>query len=238
MAMGQIRIGTSGFDYKEWKPRFYPEEMPQREFLRYYGTRFNTVELNNTFYRMPTPERLEAWIAATPDHFRFALKAPRRITHVERLKAPSDAAGYLLETVQVLQARLGALLFQLPPFFKRDTGRLADFLAALPPGLPAAFEFRHESWFAEETYALLEQNRAALCINDADDLSAPIRLTAPFAYVRLRRSEYSDESLRQWRERISGWARDGLDVYAYIKHEDNPDAPLVAADFARGWETD
>ena len=229
--MAQLFIGTSGFDYREWKPSFYPADLPRKQFLQYYATRFRSVELNNTFYQMPNAAKIASWSAATPEHFRFALKAPRRITHSERLKIPSEALSYFVQTASGLKQRLGALLFQLPPFFKCDNERLSSFLEALPRDIPAAFEFRHESWFTDETYKILEGDAAALCINDSDEKTTPIRLTSRFAYLRLRRSQYPPELRRQWQERIQNWAGQRIDVFAFIKHEDNPEAPMVALQF-------
>ena len=151
-----------------------------------------------------------------------------------RLKLPSEALSYFVQTASGLKQRLGALLFQLPPFFKCDNERLSSFLAALPRNIPAAFEFRHESWFTDETYKILEANAAALCINDSDDKTTPIRLTSHFAYLRLRRSQYPPELRREWQERIKNWAGQGIDVFAFIKHEDNPEAPLIALEFESG----
>lgn len=232
--MAQAWIGTSGFSYKEWKPAFYPEDLPDKEFLRYYASRLNSVEIDRTFYRMPNAKTIDAWKADAGETFRFALKASRRITHFERLKVPSDSLTYLVGIVARLESRLGVLLFQLPPFLQRDTERLERFLEALPPDLPCAFEFRHESWFADDVYQLLRQRNAALCIHDADELTTPLVLTAPRAYVRLRRSDYPPETLGEWRERIRGWTGQGVDVYAYVKHEENPDATRIALDLAQG----
>jgi len=232
--MATAYIGTSGFDYPEWKPGFYPADLPRKQFLQYYATRFRSVELNNTFYQMPTPARIASWCDATPGHFRFVLKVPRRITHSERLKLPSEALAYFLQTASGLKERLGALLFQFPPFFKCDNEKLLSFLAALPREIPAAFEFRNESWFTEETYRILEGGAAALCVNDADEKSTPIRLTSRFAYLRLRRSQYPPEARREWQERIDKWVGKGTDVFAFIKHEDNPEAPLVALELQSG----
>jgi uncharacterized protein YecE (DUF72 family) len=231
-SMAQAYVGTSGFDYREWKPSFYPPDLARAKFLGYYASRFGTVELNNTFYQMPSAEKLSAWCAATPASFRFTLKVPRRITHQERLKTPSESLSYLVGTVQPFRQRMASLLFQFPPFLRSDNEKLAHFLQALPAELPAAFEFRHESWFTEETYALLEKRGAALCINDGDDSTSPIRVTSGFAYLRLRRSHYTDQTRDEWVERIRDWTREGIDVFAYVKHEDNPDAPRIALQVA------
>jgi uncharacterized protein YecE (DUF72 family) len=232
--MAQIWIGTSGFSYKEWRPIFYPADLSDKQFLQYYGSRFNSVEIDYTFYRMPTAKTLDAWRTATPANFRFCLKASQQITHRERLKIPSNALEYLLGVVTGLENRLGLILYQLPPFFKCDIPKLETFLAVLPRGIHAAFEFRHESWLVDDVYRLLEKYGVGLCIHDADEHTTPLKMTAPFTYVRLRRSEYTSELRSEWQDRMRSWSRDGIEVFAYIKHEDNPNAPLIALDFARG----
>ena len=231
--MAAIWFGTSGFSYKEWRPVFYPEGLSDKQFLQYYSTRLNSVEIDYTFYRMPSVKTIEGWKAATPEHFKFTLKASQQITHRQRLKVPSDALDYFLSVVPGLESRLGLVLYQLPPFFKCDIQRLEMFLSALPRGIPAAFEFRHESWFVDDLYRMLRGHGVALCIHDADDHTTPMQLTAGFTYVRLRRSAYDFAQRLEWQDRIRGWARDGIEVFAYIKHEDNPNAPLIALEFAK-----
>jgi len=231
--MAAIWFGTSGFSYKEWRPIFYPEGLSDKQFLQYYSTRLNSVEIDYTFYRMPSVKTIEGWKAATPEHFKFTLKASQQITHRQRLKVPSDALDYFLSVVPGLESRLGLVLYQLPPFFKCDIQRLEMFLSALPRGIPAAFEFRHESWFVDDLYRMLRGHGVALCIHDADDHTTPMQLTAGFTYVRLRRSAYDSAQRLEWQDRIWGWARDGIEVFAYIKREDNPNAPLIAFEFAK-----
>jgi uncharacterized protein YecE (DUF72 family) len=232
--MAAIWMGTSGFSYKEWKGKFYPEDVPDREMLKYYATRLNSVEIDSTFYRMPTAKMLEAWTAATPENFRFTIKASQQITHRQRLKVPSDALDYLVGAVPALGVRLGLVLYQLPPFFRYDLPRLEAFLSTLPRGIRSAFEFRHDSWFTAETYSLLQRFNTALCIHDADDHTTPLTLTTDLVYVRLRRSHYDVQQRQEWQNRFREWSKTGVDVFAYIKHEDNPDAPLIALEFARG----
>lgn len=232
--MRQIRLGTSGFSYKEWKGIFYPPDLPPREMLRYYASRFNSVEVDGTFYRVPSAATIEGWLAATPVDFSFAIKAHQRLTHRERLKTPSETLRHWNAAVSLLGGRLGCVLYQLPPFFRADLGRLDAFLAHLPESVKSVFEFRHESWFSSETYALLRTRHAALCIHDADERTTPLELTAPYTYVRLRRSSYSAEERLHWQERLRQWANDGIEVFAYVKHEDNPNAPVVALEFAAG----
>lgn len=231
---GRIAIGTSGFSYKEWKPDFYPQDVPQKKFLEYYASQFGAVEIDYTFYRMPTIKTLASWKDSTGEGFRFALKASRKITHFERLRVPSEALEYLLDTLPHLEKRLGVLLYQLPPNLQCDLERFELFLAGLPDSIPCAFEFRHESWFVDEVYALLERYKTALCIHEADEHITPIRLTAGRTYVRLRKSEYSADDRLRWQERFRGWAAEGVDVFAFIKHEGNPEAPAIALEFVEG----
>jgi len=231
--MAQAFIGTSGFDYPEWKPSFYPEDLPRKKFLQYYATRFRSVELNNTFYRIPNANTIATWGAATPDGFRFALKAPRKITHNERLKIPSEALNFFLQSASGLKQRLGALLFQLPPFFGSDNERLSEFLGSLSHDIPVALEFRHESWFTEDIYRILEKNGAALCINDGDDKTTPVHATSRLVYLRLRKSHYTPEQRKEWQEKIRAWVGQGIEVYAFIKHEGNPEAPSIAMEFGQ-----
>lgn len=212
---------------------FYPEGLSEKQFLNYYASKLNSVEIDYTFYRMPSAQTIASWKDSTPEYFKFTLKASQQITHRQRLKIPSEALDYFVSVILGLGNRLGMVLFQLPPFFKCDLSRLETFLSALPRGVKSAFEFRHESWFATEVYGLLRRHGIGLCIHDADDHTTAMETTAGFTCVRLRRSEYSESQKREWQERIRAWARDGIEVFAYIKHEDNPNAPLIALDFAK-----
>jgi uncharacterized protein YecE (DUF72 family) len=223
-------VGTSGFSYKEWKGSFYPEELPDKQMLHYYAERFGAVEINNTFYRMPSESVLTAWAGEVPERFSFVLKAPQRITHRERLKGSADSVAYFLKVAAVLRARLGPLLFQLPPNLKKDVPRLKDFVALLPRERRAAFEFRHASWFDDEVYDLLRGHDAALCIAEADDeLEVPFVPTASWGYLRLRRADYCDDDLRAWAQRLKqqSWS----DAYLFFKHEDEGKGPMLAAKF-------
>ena len=225
-----LYVGTSGYAYKPWKGPFYPEDLPDKQMLHYYGERFRSVEINNTFYRMPKASILEAWAAEVPTSFKFVIKAPQKITHIQRLKDTDGSVAYLLEIVSVLKDRLGPLLFQLPPHLKKDAARLRDFLALLPPERRAAFEFRHKSWFDEEVFGLLRERRAALCIAEAeDDLQVPFVSTADWGYLRLRRSDYGDAELQTWVTRIRepGWQ----DTFIFFKHEDEGKGPQMAKRF-------
>jgi uncharacterized protein YecE (DUF72 family) len=225
-----LYVGTSGYAYKPWKGPFYPEDLPDKQMLHYYGERFRSVEINNTFYRMPKASILEAWAAEVPPEFKFVIKAPQKITHIQRLKDTDGSVAYLLEIVSVLKDRLGPLLFQLPPHLKKDAARLRDFLALLPPERRAAFEFRHESWFDEEVFGLLRERRAALCIAEAeDDLQVPFVSTADWGYLRLRRPDYGDAELQTWATRIR--EPDWQDTFIFFKHEDEGKGPQMAKRF-------
>jgi uncharacterized protein YecE (DUF72 family) len=224
-----IHVGTSGYNYPEWRGSFYPDALPAKQMLRHYAERFSTVEINATFYRMPTDATLRAWADATPASFVFTLKAPQRITHHRRLADVDEPLRRFVDVSAVLGAKLGPLFFQLPPTFGKETGRLADLLAMLPPGRRAAFEFRHASWFADDVYALLGTRDAALCIADTEDGTTPDVATATWGYLRLRDADYTDAALDGWAERIArrGWR----DAFVYFKHEQGvtPEAGVLAA---------
>lgn len=231
--MAPIWFGTSGFSYKEWRPSFYPADVSEKQFLQYYATQLNSVEIDYTFYRMPNAKTIEGWKNSTPPEFRFAIKASQQITHRERLKVPSDALSYFLTMVPGLESRLGLVLYQLPPFLKCDVQKLDMFASALPRGVAAAFEFRHESWFVDDVYRILRNHNLGLCIHDADDHTTPLEVTASLTYLRLRRSEYDAARRTDWINRMRSWAENGIETFAYIKHEDNPNAPLIAVEFSK-----
>jgi uncharacterized protein YecE (DUF72 family) len=225
-----LYVGTSGYSYKRWKGSFYPKDLPDKKMLAYYGERFRTVEINNTFYRLPKASVLEAWAEAVPADFKFVLKASQRITHMKRLKDADELVSYLLETAGVLKERLGPLLFQLPPNMKKDVARLSAFLALLPSHRRAAFEFRHQSWFDEEVFAVLRDHQAALCIAEAEgELEIPFMATADWGYLRLRMPEYSDAELKTWVKQIQkpAWR----DAFVFFKHEDEGKGPEFAKRF-------
>jgi len=225
-----LYVGTSGYSYKEWKGPFYPRDLPEKGMLRYYGERFRTVEINNTFYRMPKMSVLETWSGEVPIDFRFVLKAPQRITHIQRLKDAGDSVSYLLEAAGVLKERLGSLLFQLPPNLKKDVARLREFLSLLPSQRHVAFEFRHPSWFEEEVFGLLQDHRAALCIAEAEnDLEVPFVTTADWGYLRLRRPDYGDADLKAWVKRVR--EQDWREAFVFFKHEEEGRAPQMAKRF-------
>jgi uncharacterized protein YecE (DUF72 family) len=221
---------TSGYSYKEWKGSFYPEDLPAKQMLRYYGERFRTVEINNTFYRMPAESVLKNWAKEVPAGFQFVLKASQRITHQHRLKDADDSVAYLLKVSAALEDRLGPLLFQLPPFLKKDVPRLRAFLALLPKERRAAFEFRHASWFDDETFDALRGHGAVLCIAEAEgDLEVPFVSTADWGYLRLRRPDYGDNELRAWVKKVQD--QPWQDAFVFFKHEDEGKGPKLAARF-------
>jgi uncharacterized protein YecE (DUF72 family) len=226
--MATYWIGTSGYSYKQWKGRFYPETLPDDEMLRYYATRFAGVEINYTFYRFASVRQLQSWAKEVPEHFTFTLKAPRRITHELRLRDAADVAVDFCETARALKHKLGALLFQLPPFLKRDTPRLEDFLHQLPEGFRVAFEFRNPTWFADEVYDTLRRFRVALCAVESAERTAPLEVTADFGYFRLRQPDYSDADLAECAARIQRAAADWQDVFIYFKHEADAQGPVFA----------
>lgn len=215
----QLLVGTSGFSYKEWLGKFYPEKLPGDAMLRYYAERLATVEINNTFYRMPDEAMLARWASEVPPNFSFTLKAPRRITHVKRLKEVQADVAEFLRRAQMLGDKLGVILFQLPPFLKKDLPRLKDFLSLLPSGLRTAFEFRNESWQDAEVYDALRERKAMLCVTDTDEGDTPFVTTSDCGYLRLRRTHYEDTELRAWAEKIAALTLDL--VYVYFMHEDD-----------------
>jgi uncharacterized protein YecE (DUF72 family) len=227
--MATFWIGTSGYNYKEWKGSFYPADLSDQEMLRYYGARFSTVEINYTFYRMPNVRTLQGWAKETPDGFVFSLKAPRRITHDLRLRDAGDPLTYFCDTAKALKTKLGALLFQLPPFLKKDVARLEDFLHQLPPGFRPAFEFRNPSWFSDDVYECLRRFDVALCIAEHEDREVPVERTASFGYFRLRRPDYGDAELAAWADRLAEATEQWQEIFVYFKHEAAGRGPMLAA---------
>lgn len=227
----EIRTGTSGFAYKEWKGSFYPDDLPADRMLAYYGERFRACEINNTFYRMPKPDVLAGWAADVPPSFRFVLKASRQITHSKRLRDCAQPVEFLATAARTLGDQLGPILFQLPPNMKKDVDRLRAFLDVVPDDVRAAFEFRHESWHDDDAIDALREHGAALAIADTDELTAPRVATAGWGYLRLRRVEYDERAVQDWVD----WtvAQDWSDAYVFFKHEDAATGPRLAARFAR-----
>jgi len=225
-----LDVGTSGYSYKEWKGSFYPEKISAKDMLRYYAERLSTVEINATFYRMPQKSMLENWKEQVPRTFRFSLKASQRITHFKRLKETEEETKYFLETASVLGEQLGVVLFQLPPNMKKDLPRLARILAQLPAVIPAAFEFRHPTWFDDDVLEVLRSRNRPLVVSDTDDMpTTHIDKTADWGYLRLRRVLYSEEALAQWLGRIreQNWDQ----TFVFFKHEDEGTGPKLAAQF-------
>lgn len=223
----QLLAGTSGFSYKEWLGSFYPEKLPANAMLRYYAERFATVEINNTFYRMPDESVLARWSEEVPEAFAFTLKAPRRITHEKRLRETEADVAEFLRRAAALRNKLGVILFQLPPFLKKDLSRLRDFLDALPSGRRVAFEFRNASWQDDEVYALLREHAALLCVTDTDKGDTPFIATSDCGYIRLRRTHYDDDDLAAWVKRIA--TQPLARAYVYFMHEDE----VLGTRFAR-----
>jgi uncharacterized protein YecE (DUF72 family) len=220
-------VGTSGYSYKEWKGGFYPDALPAKEMLGFYAKQFRAVEINSTFRSVPAASVMEAWASQVPAGFRFVLKAPQRITHIRRLKDAGKELSALLESAGALKKRLGPLLFQLPPNFKKDLPRLRDFLALLPSGCQTAFEFRHSSWFDDEVFELLRKHKTALCIADADDdLEVPFAATANWGYLRLRQPDYTDAALKAWAKQMQ--QQSWRDAFVFFKHEDSGKGPQLA----------
>jgi uncharacterized protein YecE (DUF72 family) len=222
----RVLTGTSGYSYPAWRGRFYPDALPASRMLSAYAGRLPTVEINATFYRMPTAEVVAGWRAAVPAGFRFALKAPQRITHRLRLREAADPVGRLYQVAAEMGGSLGPILYQLPPNLKADLPRLTDFLALLPRGAQAAFEFRHPSWLADGVLDALRAAGAALCLADSLDASTPPIATAGFGYLRLRRPDYDEEALRTWAARIA--AMPWTEAFVFFKHEDEARGPLLA----------
>jgi uncharacterized protein YecE (DUF72 family) len=227
-------VGTSGYNYKEWKGPFYPEKMPNKDMLGYYSERLKSVEINNTFYRVPKPHVVESRVDQVPEDFRFVAKATRRITHIKRLKEVGEETGYFLGIASHFRDRLGAILFQLPPYLKKDTDRLNTFLDLLPKGTPAAMEFRHATWYDDDVLEALRSHNVALCTahddeDGDDDVAMKFRSTANWGYLRLRGRGYTKSDLKTWVQKIESqdWER----VFVFFKHEDEGAAPVLANQF-------
>jgi uncharacterized protein YecE (DUF72 family) len=234
--MPQLFIGTSGWAYPTWKPDFYPEKLAQKKFLAHYATHLNTVEVNFTFRQLVKETTIQNWLEQTPPHFRLGIKAHQMITHLKRLKETEEFLPRFLATIEPLAAagKLGPVLFQLPPNLKADIPLLKDFLALLPRTLPAAFEFRHESWFADSTWEALKANGAALCVAETEDRMTPDVITGSFAYYRFRKPNYNQEERSRMVALFAAHKAAGRDVFAYFKHEETPEGAVFAADLLRG----
>ena len=228
--MAQLFAGTSGWAYPSWKPDFYPQKLAQKKFLGHYATQLNAVEVNFTFRQLVKETTLQNWLAETPPAFRFTIKAHQVITHIKRLKGTEDFVPRFLATIEPLASvgKLGPVLFQLPPNLKADHSLLGGFLDSLPKRLPAAFEFRHASWFTDETYAILRQHDTSLCVAETEELTTPEVATAGFVYYRFRKPTYPPDERKAMVERIQEHLSAGRDVFAYFKHEETPEGAIYA----------
>ena len=225
-----LYVGTSGYSYKEWKGSFYPETISPKDMLSYYGSRLHTVELNNTFYRMPQPSMIESWKSQVPADFRFSVKAPQSITHFRRLKDAAPQTRIMLNTISALEERLGAVIFRLPENMQKDPKRLEMFLKVLPADTPAVFDFRHPTWFDDEVVRLLRSQNRVFCMSDIEELPESYEYkTADWGYVRLRRVRYTKAELVKWTKRIK--AQKWKDTYVFFKHEDEGTGPKLAEQF-------
>ncbi len=233
--MPHLYVGTSGWAYAAWKPLFYPAKLAQSKFLSHYASRLTSVEVNYSFRHFLPEKTLQNWIAATPPEFRFCVKAHQAITHIKRLKNAAEAAQRFVASLQLLEGekRLGPVLFQLPPNMKADTALLREFLDALPRNFRCAFEFRHPTWLADEIYAVLKDRNAALCVAESEDLVVPDVPTADYCYYRFRKPDYAPDERAELAKRLHQRLSEGMDVYAFYKHEESPDSPLQAEELLK-----
>jgi uncharacterized protein YecE (DUF72 family) len=232
--MTELRIGTSGWTYQGWKDQFYPKGVGAKRMLAYYATRFDTTEINGTFYRLPTDKAVKSWRDGTPDDFRFAWKISRFVTHNKKLKDAGSSIELIFGRMAPLKAKSGPVLIQLPPFLKRDDERLTGFLKLLPKDWRHAVEFRHDSWYAPAVFEMLEKAKVALCISDHEDAPSPFEVTTDFVYLRGHgpkgnyRDSYPDATLKRWAKHIRGWRKDGRDVWCYFDNDIKAEAPRDA----------
>jgi uncharacterized protein YecE (DUF72 family) len=221
-------IGTSGFQYAEWKGTFYPEDLSTAKMLPYYAERLSTTEINYSFHRIPSAKTIEGWYRATPERFKFSLKAPQKVTHWAKLRNCGDTLRFFHQVISDLEKKLGPVLFQLPPTLKKDAALLEAFLVDVPAGLRCAFEFRDPSWFDDEIFALLRAKNIALCIADSEKLSTPDVATADYGYLRLRREDYQEADVARWSEAVQARAGAWSDAFVYFKHEESGIGPKLA----------
>jgi uncharacterized protein YecE (DUF72 family) len=227
----RVHVGTSGYNYPEWRGTFYPDPFPAGKMFAYYAERFRTVEINYTFYRMPTEKTTAAWREQAPPGFMYTLKAPRRITHEQRLLNSGDTLNFFCDAARVLGPHLATLLFQLPPTYTCNLSRLEAFLTLLPADIRCAFEFRHDSWLTDEVFALLTAHKAALCIADFGDKTTPLKPTARHGYFRLRDEGYTPADLDKWADAVAAQGAAWDDVFVYFKHEEEGKGPEFARAF-------
>lgn len=222
----KIHIGTSGWSYAHWKENFYPEKMPANQWLNFYGETFSTVEINTTFYHIPSESTVERWYQVVPENFLFSVKASRYITHIKRLKDCKDSVKLFFSSIKKLQTKVGPILFQLPPSFKMDKERLENFIGLLNDKYIYTFEFRHESWYVNEIYDLLNKNKIALCITDLGGKLSPMEVTSNFTYLRLHgpqkayQGSYGLPKLRLWKKRMNEWIDKKKSVYCYFDNDE------------------
>ncbi len=233
--MAHFYVGTSGWAYPSWKPDFYPQKLAQKNFLNYYATRLNAVEVNFSFRQLVKETTIQKWLSETPEYFRFTMKAHQVLTHIKRLKDAEEFLKRFLATLEAMERakRLGPILFQLPPNFKADQPVLADFLRILPRGVRASFEFRHESWFTESTWATLRERNVALCVAETEQRNTPDVVTADFVYYRYRKPTYTPDERQAMITRIREHLSGGRDVFAYFKHEETPQGAIYAIEVCK-----
>jgi uncharacterized protein YecE (DUF72 family) len=224
-----LYVGTSGWAYAAWKPQFYPQKLAAKTFLKHYATQLNAVEVNYTFRRSLSEKAARSWATDTGPDFKFSLKANQFITHIRQLKDPATLDRFL-PTLAPIANQLGPILFQLPPTFKADLAVLNDFFSYMPRHIKSAVEFRHESWFTDQTYEVLKKHNVALCIAESESLVTPEVVTAKYVYFRFRKPSYGPEDLRTLSDRVEKCLRDGHETYAFFKHEEDPRSPLYAVE--------
>jgi len=229
--MPRLLVGTSGYNFPEWRGSFYPPKLPSKQWLEFYAQQLGTVEINYTFYRMPNEKTIAGWNAATPEAFTFVLKAPQRITHIARLRNIDEPLRTFLELIRKLNAKLGAVLFQLPPNFKKDLARLGDLVTQFPTDVRAACEFRHASWWSDDVYDLLRSTNTALCIADTEEGTTPLVSTANFGYIRLRDEGYDEAGLKDWMTKVQALGNAWTDAFIFFKHEEKGMGPKLAREF-------
>ena len=232
----QSWIGTSGFQYPEWKGKLYPEDLSTAKMLTFYSSKFTSTEINYTFRSIPSEKTINRWSDETPKDFRFSLKAPQRVTHFAKLKNCGELMKVFFEAVRGLKDKLGPVLFQLPPTFKGDAVLLREFLGSLPKGLRAAFEFRHESWLTDEVFEVLSKRNAALCIAESEEFTTPRVATADFGYLRPRRLDYTKADIKTLAKFVLKQSNAWSGVFAYFKHEETCAGPGFAKSFAQALE--
>jgi uncharacterized protein YecE (DUF72 family) len=233
--MAQLYAGTSGWAYSSWKPDFYPAKLAQKNFLQHYATQLNTVEVNFTFRQLVKETTIQKWIAETPAHFRFGIKAHQVITHIKRLKNTQDFIPRFLSTIEPLASaeKMGPLLFQLPPNMKADPKVLEEFLGTLPRAVPSAFEFRHNSWFSDEIFNILKSHNRALCVAETEERTTPDVVTADFCYYRYRKPTYTPDERRAIADRVREHTGENRNVFAYFKHEETPAGAISAVELLK-----